>query len=417
MAATTAKKLRSKRRIAVAGLRNSTADTGLSDAGNGRVSTHARWMQGCRASGTVVILQRRLAGARGAGDAFRRGMETSTSPDMPPSSRERIALACAADAAYVRPLAAMVQSVLSNRASRREIDVFVLAGEIEPDDRSKLSESWTRQQATAHWLDARDSQFAGVPLWGRMPVTTYYKLAVTDLLPAGVDRVIWLDSDLIMLGDVGVLWEADLGSHHLLAVQDRVVPYVSSPFGISHWATLGLDRRAKYFNAGVMVVDVERWRRERVPQQVIEYLRTNHSEVYFWDQEGLNAVLAERWGELDERWNCNVTVPGVYESMLAAARSNGSSGSDSGPWVLHFSGNLKPWLYPSRDPRRRQYFDYLDQTPWSGWRPGRSFAGSLIEFYESSGLRRFMYPAEQLGMRAVRAVSRRVVSNRPGPTS
>jgi lipopolysaccharide biosynthesis glycosyltransferase len=336
---------------------------------------------------------------------------------MSSSSRERIALACAADAAYVRPLAAMVQSVLANLASRREIDVFVLAGEIEPDDRAKLSESWSRQHATAHWLDARDSQFAGVPLWGRMPVTTYYKLAVTDLLPAELDRVLFLDSDLIMLGDVGALWDADLGSHHLLAVQDRVVPYVSSPFGISTWATLGLDRNAKYFNAGVMVVDLERWRRDRVPQQVIEYLRTNHENVYFWDQEGLNAVLAGRWGELDERWNCNVTVPGVFESVVATAHSNGSSGSDSGPWVLHYTGNLKPWLYPSRNPQRQRYFDYLDETPWAGWRPDRSLVGSLVAFYERTGLRRLIYPAEQLGMRAVRAVSRRVVSNRMEPTS
>jgi lipopolysaccharide biosynthesis glycosyltransferase len=220
-----------------------------------------------------------------------------------------------------------------------------------------------------------------------------------------------------MLGDVGALWEADLGSRHVLAVQDRVVPFVSSPFGISHWAAMGLDRWAKYFNAGVMVIDVARWRRDRVPPQVIEYLRTNHEDVYFWDQEGLNAVLAGRWGELDERWNCNVTVPGVFESMVATAHSNGSSGSDSGPWVLHYSGNLKPWLYPSRNPRRQRYFDYLDQTPWAGWRPNRTLVGSLIDFYEYSGLRRLIYPAEQLGMRAVRAVSRRVVSNRPGPTS
>ena len=68
---------------------------------------------------------------------------------MPTSSRERIALACAADAAYVRPLAAMVQSVLTNLASRREIDVFVLASGIESEDRSKLSESWNRQRAAA----------------------------------------------------------------------------------------------------------------------------------------------------------------------------------------------------------------------------------------------------------------------------
>jgi len=310
----------------------------------------------------------------------------------------------------------MVQSVLSHHASGREIDVYVLAGRIELSDRERLADSWRQQGAVAHWLDARDSQFAGVPLWGRMPVTTYYKLAVADLLPPEVSRALWLDCDLILLDDVSRLWDTDLGGHHVLAVQDRVVPCVSSPFGIRNWAELGIEPRAKYFNAGVMVVDVDRWRAERVPQRVIDYLRQHHRDVFFWDQEGLNAVLAGHWGELDERWNCNVTVPGVFERTVAAGRERdggNDTGSDEWPWVLHYSGNLKPWLYPSRDPRRMRFFEYLDRTPWSGWRPRPTVVGYLVDFYERSGLRGVVYPAEQLGMRLIRALSHRV-SGAPG---
>lgn len=331
---------------------------------------------------------------------------------MSPGQDERIAIACGADAGYVRPLAAMVQSVLTHHRTGSGIDVFIVAGGIAAADRKALEASWEGQGARAHWLDAPDAAFAGVPLWGRMSVTTYYKLAVPGLLPPGLGRVIWLDCDLLVLSDVARLWSADLAGRHLLAVQDRVVPYVSSPLGLRDWAALGLPARAPYFNAGVMLMDLARWRADRVAERAIEYLRARGRSVYFWDQEGLNAVLAGQWGELDERWNCNVSVPGGLSRCRALSGADDAAGE--WPWVLHFTGSLKPWLYPSRQAHRRLYFEHLDRTPWAGWRPGASVAGFLVDRYESSGARRLVYPAEQLVMRLVRAVSRRAAPAREG---
>lgn len=327
------------------------------------------------------------------------------------SDGDRITLVCAADAAYVRPLAAMVESVLAHRAGDLPVDIYVLAGGILPDDRARMTTAWAAKGATAHWLEPGDSRFAGVPVWGRMPVTTYYKLAIADLLPDHVKRAIWLDCDLLMVGDVTRLWESDLGGHHALAVQDRIVPTVSSSFGIRTWKALGLPADAPYFNAGVMLIDLDRWRRDRVSDEVVEYLRAHHRSVYFWDQEGLNVVLAGRWGRLDEAWNCNVAVPGAFEEIAARAAGEGARG----PWILHFAGNIKPWRFPSSNRHRKLFFEYLDRTPWVGWRPAPSIEGRVFDFYEASGLRRLVYPLEQLAMRVVRAVSQRTVTQQAVP--
>ena len=313
---------------------------------------------------------------------------------MSPSDREPIVIACAADDRYVQPLAVMLQSVLTNLSSDRTITAYIIDGGIEPGHKQALTKSWYLPRASVHWLSARASSLSGLPLWGRMPVATYYKLLVPELLPGALHRVIWLDCDLVVNGDLAQLWDRDLAGRHALAVQDPAVPFVSSQNGVAHHEQLGLPSDAKYFNAGVMVVNLDLWRRDDIPGHVLEYLRRYGDAVVFLDQEGLNAVLAGKWGELDPRWNCMSCVRRPLND----------------PWIVHFTGNLKPWVYPSRNPSHVLYFRYLDSTAWAGWRPKRSLSGMILGRYESSGLRDVLYPAEAWGMRFLRTFTRRYAS-------
>lgn len=327
-------------------------------------------------------------------------------------NREPVVIACAADSRYAKPLGVMLRSVLANLSAGRSATFYVLDGGIEPDLRMTIERMCAQRRGTVHWIRPPASPFAGVPLWGRMPVTTYYKLALAQLLPATVHRTIWLDCDLVVVGDLARLWDQDQAGYHVLAAQDMVVPLVSSACGVANHARLGIAGTAKYFNAGVLAIDLDLWRRDNVCERALAYLREYRDDVFFWDQEGLNAVLAGKWGELDPRWNVNVSVPNGVQH--AARNGTNGSGEDAGPFIVHFAGNLKPWRYPGRDRFRLLYFHYLDQTPWAGWRPTPTLTGRAIAWYEQSRLRSAFYPAEQLGMRLIRAVSRRYVPDESG---
>jgi lipopolysaccharide biosynthesis glycosyltransferase len=330
--------------------------------------------------------------------------------------REPVVITCATDAHYVEPLAVMLQSVLTNLNPDRTAVIYVLDGGVEKSQKAKLTQGLAPGRATVHWITVDPTAYAGAPLWGRMPVSTYYKLALADMLPPEVHRVIWLDCDLLVTADLARLWDIDLAGNHLRAVQDSIVPLVSSPFGIAAWEQLGIARDAKYFNAGVMVVDVDRWRGDTVPQRVLDYLRRFSDSVFFWDQEGLNAVLVGRWGELDHRWNCNASIPRPRRTPRVTIGESEAAPMNDRPWIIHWAGHLKPWRYPGRDPERLLYFHYLDMTEWAGWRPPESLTTTLIGLYESSGLRARLYPAEQWGLRLVRRLSRRTVPVQMIPT-
>jgi lipopolysaccharide biosynthesis glycosyltransferase len=329
------------------------------------------------------------------------------------TEREPVVITCATDAHYVTPLAVMLRSALTNLSKDRKAAIYIMDGGVGQESREKLSQGLPSGQATIEWMPVEPEAFSGAPLWGRMPVSTYYKLAIADTLPPSVHKAIWLDCDLIVTTDLALLYDIDLEGDNVRAAQDSIVPLVSSPFGIAAHESLGIPADAKYFNAGVMLVDLDRWRAENISQRVLDYLRRFGDSVFFWDQEGLNAVLAGKWGELDPRWNCNASVPpGRRVSRNLASRTSGEA--NERPWIIHWAGYLKPWRYPGRDPEKLLYFKYLDMTAWAGWRPRRTIVSKLIERYELSGVRARVYPAEQWGMRLLRRLSRHTVATRHG---
>lgn len=301
------------------------------------------------------------------------------------------------------PLAVMLASLSDRIDPGRAVSVYVLDGGLTAESRSRLTRSLQRDTVELCWVDVESSALESLPVWGRMSATTYARLLLPVLLPASIDRVIWLDCDLIVHADLGALWSHPLEGRPALAVQDMIVPYVSSPDGIAHYAALGLERQTEYFNAGVMVVNLERWRSGDVPGRVLEYLHTHAQDVVYWDQEGLNAVLAGDWGALDPRWNQNAGVAG--RSFYHPEHLDGETYRRvvDDPWIIHFSGNLKPWmLRDTTDPARALYFEYLDRTPWAGWRPRRTLWNTILGQYETSPLRNLVYPAEKQGLMLVR---------------
>ena len=315
-------------------------------------------------------------------------------------SAHRIVIGCAADGSYALPLAVMLRSAAVRLDPRFALDVYAVDAGLSRDDRERVVRSLDGR-ATLRWVEPSRAAFTGVPLWGRMPIATYDKLAIARWIPDTVDRVLWLDADLLVLADLATLWTTDFGSAVLAATQDARVPTVDARFGIGPFASCGLVPGAKYFNAGVLLIDLARWRAADVEQRALAYLKQHRARVYFWDQEALNVALAAGWSELAPGWNWSPTT-GQPRSALA-------DDADA-PRILHFSGSLKPWRYPGRGMPHDLYYRDLDQTAFAGWRPAASLWSSGVGLYEASGLRRFALPLERWALSLLRAATLRYAS-------
>jgi len=312
----------------------------------------------------------------------------------------RIVLACAADAAYAMPLAVVLRSAAARLAPDARLEAWAVDAGLGHDDRARVAAS-AGPRVTLRWVAPERSGFEGLPLWGRMPIATYDKLTIGRWLPDDVEEAIWLDADLLVLADLAELAATPLDGQVLAATQDDRVPTLASRFGVGVHAALGLPAAAKYFNAGVLRVDLRRWREADVEGRALAYLRAHRERVYFWDQEALNVAVAGRWRELDPAWNWN---PGNGRRG-AVADLEGTE-----PRILHFSGYLKPWRYRSEGAAHRIYYEALDETAWAGWRPPRRWWTRGVGTYEASRLRRFALPLERTALAVVRATTLRYAS-------
>jgi Lipopolysaccharide biosynthesis proteins, LPS:glycosyltransferases len=313
---------------------------------------------------------------------------------------ESVVVACAANRSYALPLAVMLRSAACNLRHGRRLAAFVVDDGIPSEDKARVADSLP-DNASVSWITPVRDDFNGLPLWGRMPITTYDKLMVADLLPADCKRAIWLDCDMLVLADIGELWTRPFDGASTLAVQDTLVPVVSSRFGVGRFVELGIDPNAPYFNAGMMVIDVIAWRRDDVARKGLEYLRKFRDSVFFWDQEALNAALAGRWASVEPRWNWSATLDRL------SSQSDRTSARAGQARIVHFNGSLKPWLIDDNDGLGIPYFEYLDGTQWAGWRPPRSLRSFLLGWYGSSRVRRQLYPAEHWGVQLLRRLSHR----------
>ncbi len=301
------------------------------------------------------------------------------------ATREPITIVTACDENYLPAAAAALVSVASSVDSNRELDIYVLDGGVSPTSKSKLKQSCARFGRHIRWLVPDLTALRDLPVSHHINHSTYLRILLAELLPASVSRAIYLDADVIVVRSLEELWQTPLEDAYCAAVQDAFFPALepadvfdhplqcqiaprNDPRPIANYKELGLSGSLRYFNAGIMLVNVERWRREQVAARSIECLRTNATQVRFWDQYALNVLFAGQWKQLDARWNQSSDVfqlPSWQRSHYSVAEFWQVRRD---PWIVHFNNLPKPWDANCVHPFRTLFFRYLEQTAWPRWR-------------------------------------------------
>lgn len=190
---------------------------------------------------------------------------------------------------------------------------------------------------------------------GEYAKNTYRKILIPDLIPH--DKVLYLDSDLVVT--------APLDDLYAVNVDDAFLAAVANP-GFSRHRELGMDSQSNYFNAGVMVLNLKKWRENSITEKVIQFAQTHPNSVLA-DQDGINAVINGRWIELPPKYNLQTYYfenPGNSHSLPVAVRE-----AMAAPAIIHFTGQPKPWHFMSRDRYKSIYWKYLRKTPFRFYVP------------------------------------------------
>jgi lipopolysaccharide biosynthesis glycosyltransferase len=179
--------------------------------------------------------------------------------------------------------------------------------------------------------------------------TTYARLLLDSVLPASVSRCVYVDCDMVVARDIAEAWEFPLDGRTVAAVAN------GSPLDtIGNQQRLGLAE-PRYFNAGFVVIDVDRWRERAVSRRAVQAAERIGDRLVLHDQDALNIALAGDWAELPREWNAGLSISGwLTEDMKA---------------VFHYWGAPKPWHADYDKGFQALFLRYLDLTAYAGYRP------------------------------------------------
>jgi len=294
---------------------------------------------------------------------------------------------CAADDHYAKSLTVTLQSAAAHLRPGHSLQVIVMDGGIKPGNWQKMKESLARFPVQLNIIRPDPQIVDGLTTSHHITRTAYFRLLAGKLLPETIDRVIYLDSDLLIQDDLSWLWEMEMGDEYCLAVPDiacphidareancnyrRANPYLASLAPVPNWRELNLRGADWYFNSGVMVLNIDRWRRESVEQRLLQCLQDNRKHVWCWDQYALNVVFAGDWRALPARWNQGAHLFDYPDENHSPIDSAEFIEARDNPAIIHYTTEWKPWHFHNRHPHRNLFFQQLDQTAWAGWRPER----------------------------------------------
>jgi lipopolysaccharide biosynthesis glycosyltransferase len=276
---------------------------------------------------------------------------------MPDTDTLAINIVTACDNAYVQHTGVFLKSLLATNPDV-EFRLFILV----PDDfihRDSLERNLDPHRL--EFLSINLSETVSLKVSEYISVATYFRLFIDKLLPTDIDRIVYLDSDILIAGPVNELWAVDLGEYELAAVSDAIFN-TDQPVR----ERLGLAATSNYFNAGVLLIDLVRWKNARVGERALDFVLKYPDLVNRWDQDALNHVLNGHFRELTREWN-------FQDAYIRRGRDGRCSADDirelGAAKIIHFTWKSKPWHYLNNHPMKALYWHYLRQTDWRDYRP------------------------------------------------
>ena len=289
---------------------------------------------------------------------------------LPEKGTPIIPVVLAADDAYVPMLATTVYSMLSNASTNRQYDVVVLERNVSADHKRLMADFLAQfPNATLRFRDA-GSLVDGYGLTtnnAHISIETYYRFLIQEVL-SFYDKVLYLDSDLIVEGDVSELFDIELGESLLGAVRDvdfaGNLGYRDGKRKTYAREILRMDDPYGYFQAGVLLLNTAAMRELH---SIDEWLRLAGDErLIYNDQDVLNAECQGRVTYLDASWNVMTDFAGRAEHVFSFAPASifqAYQRSRQNPRIVHYAGVEKPWNAIGTDQSER-YWRYARETPF-----------------------------------------------------
>jgi lipopolysaccharide biosynthesis glycosyltransferase len=300
-------------------------------------------------------------------------------------SNEPVLIALASNERYFPGLYCAVASALLTVAPTRRAALQILDGGVSTCSKARLERmvSLIRPDTATKWLPVDEALFHEAPLGPGNSRMAYARIVLPDLLEAS--KCVYLDCDTLVFRDVAELFDSPLKrSAVLAAVPDSETLTLGDDAPLVASA-MGLSAGDRYYNSGVLLMDLDQLRRENFLRQSLEFLRVWKGKYRYWDQSAINFLLHDRIDELPGHWN--------RASWLFDAQEDNHLDC-----VLHYTSSA-PWLGGKPGPAQAVFERFAEDAGVPVERDSPAFLKSRRQWLSRNALaplRAVAFPAVSL---------------------
>ena len=274
---------------------------------------------------------------------------------------ETINILIASDINYAPYYGVMLTSLFGCHEDE-SFNVFLLTDKTWTDAETERFECLCAKHHSRFYVQIVDAEkLRNFPKSGHINLATYYNLNAANLLPSTIHRVIYMDGDMIVNGDIRPLWELDLKGNVCAMVPNCTY------FDQSFYDRLGYESKWGYYNNGTTVYDLDYLREMNFADKAMRLIEESPEKIKWMDQDAQNILLHEKILSLPFEYNFQTlffdackwdtyTESFKHEILSAAER----------PVVVHYNGWLKPWHYRYyKMPYGKMWKDVCRKSAWS----------------------------------------------------
>ena len=259
---------------------------------------------------------------------------------MKKSDTINVCLAC--DENYSKLAGVSIASILKSADEKDNLHFYILDNGIKQESKNKILELKKIKECEITFATVNEELFKTLQLpkqKGYLSISAYFRFCMPSLFK-DVDKILYIDCDVIATSSLAEFFNTDLTGKLAAVIKDTSCE--------TNQKILGFKPEEIYFNSGVMLVNLEKFRQDGIEKKLFEV-----SEQGYDDQDSLNIVLKNQTIVVDDTWNWQGKAKNYKEKVP--------------PKLIHFITAYKPYLTGLKTSFNKEYFKALKDTPWDNF--------------------------------------------------
>ncbi len=264
------------------------------------------------------------------------------------------------DKNYWKYWTVMLFSLLKNINKNNKIDIYILTDGLSINIKNKIIKSLSVFDCEIkiifceYNLSFFKQNFSSLKLADYISPLTLYRLVIDKIIPDNIDRLLYLDSDMIVDCDIIEIYNLDLGDNIIWACKEIYIDLLNY--------NLWNIKLKNYFNAWLLLINLNEWRENKITEKILEFINKYWDKLSVADQDVLNYIFNKKTYFIHPQFNTPTTIYSSDNEKKSKYTKEEFFKTKNNPKIIHFFWNLKPWNWITHHPLSYKYYEYLKDS-------------------------------------------------------